>query len=114
MKYRSNTYIFIYLFVKDGVDGYLALSEAVSAEKCRGQAFNLGTGQPVTVVELVKQIIKSTNSRVAPKILGEAKGEIKHQYLDSTLAKKILGWSASTPLRKGLSHTYSWYKKYLS
>ena len=103
-----------YLFVKDGVDGYLALSEAVSAEKCRGQAFNLGTGQPVTVVELVKQIIKSTNSRVAPKILGEAKGEIKHQYLDSTLAKKILGWSASTPLKKGLSHTYSWYKKYLS
>jgi CDP-glucose 4,6-dehydratase len=103
-----------YLFVNDAVAGYLVLAEKLSTGRCHGQAFNLGTGMPVTVVELVKQIIKSTNSRVEPKILDEAKGEIKHQYLDSTLAKKTLGWCADTPLKKGLSHTYSWYKSYLS
>ena len=103
-----------YLFVKDAVAGYLVLAEKLSTGRCHGQAFNLGTGMPVTVVELVKQIIKSTNSRVEPKILDEAKGEIKHQYLDSTLAKKTLGWCADTPLKQGLSHTYSWYKSYLS
>jgi len=103
-----------YLFVKDAVAGYLVLAEKLSTGRCHGQAFNFGTGMPVTVAELVKQIIKSTNARVAPKILDEAKGEIKHQYLDSTLAKKTLGWCAATPLKKGLSYTYSWYKKYLS
>jgi CDP-glucose 4,6-dehydratase len=103
-----------YLFVKDAVAGYLVLAEKLRIGRCHGQAFNLGTGMPVTVVDLVKQIIKSTNSRVEPKILDEAKGEIKHQYLDSTLAKKTLRWCADTPLKKGLSHTYWWYKKYLS
>jgi CDP-glucose 4,6-dehydratase len=103
-----------YLFVKNAVTGYLVLAETLSLGQCHGQAFNFGTGMPVTVIDLVKQIIKSTHSKVTPKILGEAQGEIKHQYLDSTLAKKTLGWSASTPLNKGLSHTYSWYKKYLS
>jgi len=103
-----------YLFVKDGVEGYLALAEAVSAGKCRGQAFNLGTGQPVPVADLVKRIIQVTGAHVEPDILGAAAGEIKHQYLDSALAGKLLGWQARTALEEGLAITFSWYKNYLS
>ncbi len=103
-----------YLFVKDAVTGYLILAEKLSQGRGHGQAFNFGTGLPVTVAELVKQIIKSTGSRVAPEILGTATGEIKHQYLDSSRAQTILGWCARTSLKKGLSSTYLWYKRYLS
>ena len=34
-----------YLFVKDAVEGYLALAERVSAGHAAGQAYNLGTGR---------------------------------------------------------------------
>lgn len=103
-----------YLFVKDAVAGYLMLGEALGKGQAHGQAFNFGTGLPVTVVDLVKQIINSTRSRMIPEILGTATGEIKHQYLDSSRATKLLGWSARTSLKKGLSYTYPWYKRYLT
>ena len=103
-----------YLFVKDGVAGYLALAEAVSAGRFRGQGFNFGTGKPVTVADLVKHIIEVTGAHFEPDILGTAAGEIKHQYLDSALAEKLLGWRARTALEEGLRITFSWYKRYLS
>lgn len=103
-----------YLFVKDGVDGYLALAEAVSAGRCRGQAFNLGTGKPVTVLELVKRMIKVADAGLEPELLNAAAGEIKDQYLNSQLAEKTLGWRALTPLEKGLTISLTWYKNYLS
>jgi len=103
-----------YLFVKDGAAGYLALAEAVSKGRCHGQAFNLGTGEPVTVLELVKRMIKVADARLEPEILNAAAGEIKDQYLNSQLAEKTLGWRARTPLEKGLTISLAWYKNYLS
>ena len=86
-----------YLFVKDGVDGYLALAEAVSAGRCRGQAFNLGTGKPVTVAELVKRMIQVAGARLEPEILDEAAGEIKDQYLNSAAGRKDSGLAGAHP-----------------
>ena len=103
-----------YLFVKDGAAGYLALAEAVSKGRCHGQAFNLGTGEPVTVLELVKRMIAVTGARIEPEILNTASGEIKDQYLNSQLAEKVFGWRARTPLEEGLAISHTWYKNYLS
>jgi len=103
-----------YLFVKDAVAGYLALASELSAGRCHGQAFNFGTGHPVTVLNLVKKIIRATDVHVEPEILNEARGEIKHQYLDATLAEQIFRWRAQTSLEEGLAITYAWYKDYLS
>jgi CDP-glucose 4,6-dehydratase len=103
-----------YMFVKDGVAGYLALAEAVSAGRYHGEAFNFGTGKPVAVADLVKHIIQVTGKDFEPDILGTAAGEIKHQYLNSALAEKLLGWRARTALEDGLRSTFSWYKSYLS
>jgi CDP-glucose 4,6-dehydratase len=103
-----------YLFVKDGAEGYLALAEAVSKGRCHGQAFNMGTGKPITVLDLVKRMIAVAGARIEPEILNAAPGEIKDQYLNSLLAENILGWRARTPLAQGLAITYSWYKNYLT
>lgn len=103
-----------YLFVKDGAAGYLSLAEAVSKGRCHGQAFNLGTGEPITVLDLVKRMIAVAGVRFEPEILNAAAGEIKDQYLNSLLAEKILGWRARTPLEEGLTISHAWYKNYLS
>ncbi|MDP7259202.1 MAG: hypothetical protein QF419_07530, partial [Acidimicrobiales bacterium] len=46
---------------------------------------------------------------VEPRILNEAVGEIRDQYLDASRARDILGWQASVDLVSGLDRTYCWY-----
>lgn len=102
-----------YLYVRDAAEGYLALAERLSAGEAAGRAYNLGTGRPVTVLELVAQIIAVAGSDLTPDVQGTASAEIQHQYLDPGRARRELGWEAQTPLEQGLREAYDWYKGYL-
>jgi CDP-glucose 4,6-dehydratase len=48
-----------------------------------------------------------------PIIRNEAKGEIKDQSLDSSKARRLLGWAPSFKLEDGLKETIRWYREYL-
>jgi CDP-glucose 4,6-dehydratase len=48
-----------------------------------------------------------------PTILNSAKGEIKDQSLDSTKARRELGWAPGYTLEQGLKETIAWYREYL-
>lgn len=99
-----------YIYIDDAVNAYLTLYEKL--EEVKGEAFNFGTNSPVSVLELVKKIVKiSEKSNLKPVILGEAKGEIDKQFLDSSKAKRMLGWEAKVDLDEGLKRTYHWYKE---
>jgi CDP-glucose 4,6-dehydratase len=66
-------------------------------------------------MEVVQAIIDvSDQPTLKPAILGEAKNEIRDQYLDSTKAKKVLGWAPHYPLEEGLRETMAWYTDFLS
>ncbi len=100
-----------YLYVKDAVSAYLTLGEGLDKKGVSGEAFNFGTGKAVTVLEVVKKIIEVSGKKDAKiKVLGEAKYEIQKQYLDSTKARKVLGWQPKYTLTAGLKETYEWYK----
>lgn len=101
-----------YLYVRDAVDGYLTLAQAVITAGAGGKAYNFGTGVPVSVLELVDQIILAAGSDLRPDVRGTASSEIQNQYLDPTRAREELGWEARTPLAQGLADSYSWYKGY--
>jgi CDP-glucose 4,6-dehydratase len=104
-----------YLFVGDAVTGYLTLAEQLGRPEVRGQAFNVGTGEPVSVLDFVREIVAASGqSALEPEVLGEAAGEIPHQYLDSTKAREVLGWCAVVPRAEGLRQTYDWYRAALA
>lgn len=103
-----------YMYIKDAVDAYITLAENLHRKEVIGQAFNFGTGNPVSVLDLYNKIIKLMGKDVKPKILGEAKNEIDRQYLDSQKAKKILNWEAKYGIDSGLKETIEWYKAYFS
>ena len=102
-----------YLFVGDCVRGYLALAETLLAGRGASRAYNLGTGRPVTVLELVREIIAVVGADLEPDVQGTASSEILHQYLDASRAGRELGWTAQTSLREGLQITKDWYREYL-
>ncbi|MBW2976259.1 GDP-mannose 4,6-dehydratase [Candidatus Woesearchaeota archaeon] len=103
-----------YMYIKDAVSAYMTIAENLHKKEVIGQAFNFGTGSPISVLGLYSKIIKLMGKNVEPKILGEAKNEIDRQYLDSGKAKKILNWEPKYSLDQGLKETIAWYKGYFS
>lgn len=102
-----------YMFIKDAVNAYLTLAENLHRKDVAGEAFNFGTGKPISVIEIYNKIIKIMGKNVKPKILGEAKNEIDKQYLSIEKAKKTLGWKPKYELDSGLKETVEWYKAHL-
>ena len=104
-----------YVHVYDIVAGYLLLAEAMDEPSIHGQAFNFGTGQPMTVLELTETILAvAQRPDLEPVILGQSGGEIRHQYLSSERAWKQLRWRPAGTVADRLGETVRWYDDYLS
>ena len=103
-----------YIYVLDVVAAYLVAAEQLDKEEVAGKAFNFGTEQPLSVLELAKRIIAAAGKNLEPQILNEAKNELQEQYLDWAKAKKVLGWQPQFGLDDGLRETIQWYREFFS
>ncbi len=101
-----------YIYVLDAVAAYIALAEQLDRKEVAGEAFNFGTQEPISVLDLVKKIIATAGKKVEPQILNQAKNELQAQYLDWTKAKNVLGWKPKHGLDDGLKETVEWYRKF--
>ena len=78
-----------------------------------GHAFNFSNEIQVTVLDLTKRILSVMDSNLEPDVLGEARNEIKHQYLSAKKAQKLLGWEPRWQLDEALAETVAWYRRHL-
>lgn len=102
-----------YIYVEDAASAYLTLSEHLAKHpSIRGTAYNFSNETQKTVLELTNLLLELFDSDLQPQVLGENHGEIPAQYLDSTLAKKELGWEPQFGLQEGLEKTIDWYQNY--
>ena len=107
---RSNgKYIRDYLYVKDVVIGYLLLAKNIN--KIKGEAFNFGSNETLSVVEVLKLIEKSLKTKINYKILNSAKNEIPYQSLDYSKIKNQLGWSPKNTISSRINDILAWYSK---
>lgn len=103
-----------YFYVMNAVDGYLKLAERMPDDSINGQAFNFGYGEPLSVLELVDEILTIMGKQsLKPVILNQASNEIINQFLDCTKAQKLLGWKPLYDREAGLRETIKWYEGYL-
>jgi len=103
-----------YIYVRDIVQAYIALAEALDRPDVRGEAFNFGNETPVTVLELVAEIQRLMDcTHLEPEVLGTARGEIQSQYLSAQKARKVLGWRPVWDRQSGLGETIAWYRDFL-
>lgn len=99
-----------YIFVEDIVDGYILLAENIVRKELGGEAFNFSYEAPISVVDLVKKIYRLAGVKPDYTISNRAKYEIRHQYLSSAKARKVLGWKPAYTLDEGLKATMKWYR----
>ena len=101
-----------YVFVRDVVEGYIALAEHIDI--ARGQAFNFSSGFNFSVLDLIEKTSKIIGKRIGYTILNSQKNEIPEQSLNFDKAVKVLGWKPKYSFEEGVLETFAWYKKYLA
>ncbi|MBQ3039235.1 MAG: UDP-glucose 4-epimerase GalE [Alphaproteobacteria bacterium] len=70
--------------------------------------FNLGTGRGVSVMELVRGFEVATGVPVPYKIAPRRAGDVPAIWADASLAERVLGWRAETPLADTLASAWRW------
>ena len=93
-----------YVYVGDAVDAMLKAMAYAGDEK----VFNVGSGAGTSLNDLVKRIEDVVGRRVAVEYTPRRAFDVPVNVLDSPLAKRVLGWSAATPLGAGIRKTYEW------
>lgn len=110
----DGTYARDYLYVKDVVRAYTDLASALDRDGIGGSAFNFGTEQPLTVLEMVTAIKRLMGrDEVEPVIEDRAVGEIHDQWLSPRRAREVLGWAPRYSVDEGLAATIDWYRDFL-
>lgn len=99
-----------YTYVKDIAQGCIKLVQKTNDVK--GEAFNFGSKNIFSVVDVVKNIEIILGQKIDYKILNIAKNEIPEQYLDWTKSKETLNWQPMTTFETGIKETFAWYKNY--
>ncbi|MEW6087936.1 MAG: GDP-mannose 4,6-dehydratase [bacterium] len=103
-----------YVYVDDIVNGYVMLAEKMKKKKLQGEVFNFSDENPLAVIKLLEIISALTKQKLNYRVLNKAKYEIKDQFLDSSKARRLLGWKPKYTLKEGFKETIEWYKRYFS
>ncbi len=75
------------------------------------EAFNVGTGVGVSVLELVKKFIEVTGMNLNYTIGPRRAGDIEKVYANPTKINNAFGWKTRYSLGESLLHAWNWEKK---
>ena len=79
--------------------------------KASYEIFNLGTGNGLSVLEIVKGFEKATGVKLNYKIVDRRAGDIEKIWADTTYANEELGWKAEIGLEETLLSAWNWEKR---
>jgi len=75
------------------------------------EIFNLGTGNGVSVLEIINAFEKATGVKLNYKIVARRAGDIEQIWADTTYANEELGWKAEKGLEETLLSSWNWEKR---
>ena len=74
------------------------------------EIFNVGTGRPVSVLELVNAFEKVNGLKLNYKFAPRRAGDVSAIWADPTLANEKLGWKAERSVEETLKSAWDWEK----
>lgn len=104
--YGEGTYKRDFTYISDIVDGiFLGIDKKLGYE-----IFNLGTGTPISVTDMVNRLEKLLSKKAKMRYVESPKGEAIISYADISKAKKVLKYSPKISFDQGLKLFVEWYK----
>ena len=98
-----------YIHVMDLADGHVKAVEFAAGHK-GVEIFNLGTGKPYSVLDIVNTFQQVNAVKVNYVIGPRRAGDLPVCYADATKAKKVLGWEAKRSLADMCRDSWNWQK----
>ena len=75
------------------------------------EIFNLGTGNGVSVLELIHIFEKVSGVKVNYKIVGRRAGDIIKIWAEPSKANNVLGWTAKETIENTMASAWKWQQK---
>ena len=99
-----------YIHVMDLANGHVKAVEYAASHK-GVEVFNLGTGTPYSVLDIIHAFEKATGVKVKYEIGPRRAGDLPKFWADSTKAQNVLGWHAERTLEDMCRDTWNWQSK---
>ena len=109
---KDGTGVRDYIHVVDLAKGHIKAIEKVLKDT-GVDAYNLGTGNGYSVLELVNTFMKINNIDVNYKIADRRPGDIDACYADPKYAKEKLNWEAKLGIEEMCKDAYNFVKNYI-
>lgn len=87
---------------------------ALEKEKANYEIFNVGTGKPVSILDVACTLIKLSGKqgKVQPAVTYRfRKGDVRHCYADIRKIKKLIGFKPEVSLKQGFQKLIVWSEK---
>lgn len=98
-----------FTYVDNAVQANILACEAPSAS---GRTFNIGTGQAVSLNQVLQMLQKVSGKSLETKYEPSREGDIRDSLADINLAKEFLGYEPTVLFEEGLERTYAWYQSH--
>ena len=93
--------------VVDVAAGHLAALEYLTGREGY-YVWNLGTGTPISVLELVAAFEKASGTAIPYEIAARRPGDVAACYADVSKAARDLGWTATRTLEEACADSFRW------
>ncbi|MBI3074829.1 MAG: NAD-dependent epimerase/dehydratase family protein [Parcubacteria group bacterium] len=95
-----------FVFIEDNIAASLS---ALFSDKANGHVINIGTGRPVTILDLAEKIIALSCRKGKIEFLSP-RTDILHRFPDVKKMRAILAYTTKISLDDGLQETLRWYE----
>jgi dTDP-L-rhamnose 4-epimerase len=97
-----------FVFIDDVVEAtHRALLH--TEDQPHGLVLNVGTGVPVTIMDLAQTLVHIGGWDVPVHVTGGYRvGDVRHAVADTRMAERVLGFAATTSLEEGLRRWLTW------
>ncbi|MBI4314266.1 MAG: GDP-mannose 4,6-dehydratase [Candidatus Omnitrophica bacterium] len=100
-----------FMYVKDAVRAYGMLVQ--NGRKFIGQAFNIGTGKEISILDLAQLVIRLTGSKSQVRHEEGRPADLPRLCAGIEKIRASTGWSPEFSLESGLQRTIAWFQGHL-
>lgn len=96
-----------YIHVMDLAEGHVKAAE-YAKDHSGTEVFNLGTGTPQSVLDMVHAFSAACGSELAYEIGPRRAGDVQDSWADAAKAKEVLGWTAKRGIEEICRDAWNW------
>ena len=97
-----------YIHVMDLAAGHVAALEALGRLEESVHTWNLGTGKPTSVLQMVAAFSRAVGRDLPYEVVARRPGDIAESYADPHLANVELNWRARRSVDEMCADTWRW------